>query len=266
MNNVMFAWIRKEFTDSYRNGRMIIFLIVCLGFGLMNPIVAKLTPKLIELVQDQMTELGMIYDPPEVTALTSWEQYVKNIWMPLLIFVLMFGNIFTKEYGAHTLTPMVTKGLKKTTVLWGKAILLLLLWTVGFGLYFGVTLVYTEFYWGTEAYLMRRVWDMTAMFYLYSVFILALLVLFSVLWSEYSAVLVSMVAILGLEMVFGMIPKVAKVIPARLSSPGLLLKKGFEDRYEYALRDFAVPLAVTLAAVVALFVLSVIRMKRRSVD
>lgn len=266
MNNVMFAWIRKEFTDSYRSGRMIIFLIVCFGIGLMNPIVAKLTPKLIELMQDQMAEMGMIYDPPEVTALTSWEQYVKNIWIPLLVFVLMFGNIFTKEYSAHTLTPMVTKGLAKTTVLWGKAILLILLWTAGYAVYFGVTLMYTEYYWGTEAYLMRRVWDMTAMFYLYSLFILALLVFFSVLWKEYSGVLVSMVAVLGLEMVFGMIPKIAKVIPGRISSPGMLLQKGYEDRYEYALRDFAVPLIVTLVVIVALFVLSTILMKRKSVD
>lgn len=266
MNSVLFTWIRKEFTDSWRNGRLIIFLIVCFGIGLMNPITAKLTPMLIEMMQDQMKDMGIVYDPPTITALTSWEQFAKNIWIPLLVFVLMFGNIFTKEYGAHTLTPMVTKGLKKTTVLWGKAIQLILVWTAGYAVYFGVTLMYTEYYWGTEAELMRRVWDMTAMFYLYSLFIVALLVFFSVLWKEFSGVLVSMVTVLGLDLVFGMFPKVAKVLPGRISSPGLLLQKGFEDRYEYAMGDFAVPFVVTLVVIVVLCVLSTILMKRKSVD
>lgn len=267
MNNVLFTWIRKEFTGVWRGGRLTIFLIVCAGCGVLNPAMAKLTPLLLEVMKDQMAEMGLVLDAPNVTAWTSWEQYCKNIWMPLLIFVLMFGNIFTKEYGAHTLTPMVTKGLGKRTVLWGKAILLLLVWTVGYGLYFVVTYGYTEFYWPMG--LSRRVCDMTLMFYAYSLYIIALVVFFSVLWKEFSGVLASMAAIVLGETFFSMIPKVSKYIPAAIASPAILMEKtgGEKEAWKYAgLSDFAGPIFVTLGITAALFVAATLLMKHKSVD
>jgi|GEM_PF-3196254 len=267
MDNVLFTWIRKEFTGAFRGGRMVIFLIVCAGCGVLNPAMAKLTPMMIEMMRDQIEGMGLTIDAPSVTAWTSWEQYCKNIWMPLLVFVLMFGNILTKEYSAHTLIPMVTKGLGKRTVLWGKTILLLLLWTAGYGLYFGVTFGYTEYYWPMDA--LGRVMDMTLMFYVYSLYIIALVIFFSVLWKEYSGVLASMAAILLGESLIGMIPKVSNYIPARLSSPAILMEKlpGEKDAWVHAgLADFSAPLLITLGVTVALFAIATWRMKHKSVD
>ena len=95
----LIAFIKKEFTEQLRSGRLMILGLLFVLFGIMNPAVAKLTPWLLEAMADSMEESGMIITAVEVDAMTSWVQFFKNVPMALIAFVLITGNAFTKEYG-----------------------------------------------------------------------------------------------------------------------------------------------------------------------
>ena len=76
------AFIKKEWMEQQRTHKLMIILIVSLLMGIMAPAVAKLTPVLFESMTDTLAEQGIVgIEVGEVTAITSWQQYYKNIFM-----------------------------------------------------------------------------------------------------------------------------------------------------------------------------------------
>ena len=61
----------KELLESVRTGKMLILSILFLLFGIMNPAIAKLTPWLMEILSENLTETGFSIISVEVNALTS---------------------------------------------------------------------------------------------------------------------------------------------------------------------------------------------------
>lgn len=139
--------IRKEYTEAARTGRLLILLLLFVLFGIMNPAIAKLTPRMMELLSDSMAESGLIVTDVSVDAMTSWTQFFKNIPIALIAFVLIFSDIFTKEYKSETLLLILTKGLPRYKVILAKTTLLLSVWTVGYGICFAITYGYTGYFW-----------------------------------------------------------------------------------------------------------------------
>ena len=91
------AFTNKELLESVRTGKMLILSILFLLFGIMNPAIAKLTPWLMEILSENLTETGFSIISVEVNALTSWTQFYKNIPIAFIIFLLMFSNTLTGE-------------------------------------------------------------------------------------------------------------------------------------------------------------------------
>lgn len=92
------AFIKKEYLDTARTGKLVILILLFILFGIMNPAIAKLTPWLMETLSDTMAESGLLIADIKVDAMTSWTQFFKNIPIALIAFVLIFSDIFTKEY------------------------------------------------------------------------------------------------------------------------------------------------------------------------
>ena len=126
----MTAFLKKEWMELVRTGRLLLLLLVFILFGIMNPAIAKLTPWMMEIMAGQLAESGFTLTAVTVDAMTSWSQFYKNIPMALLLFVLLFGGIFTSEYQKGTLIPVVTKGLSRRRIAAAKMVLLLGTWTV----------------------------------------------------------------------------------------------------------------------------------------
>ncbi len=53
------AFLKKEWTELARSGRLLILLVMFLLFGIMNPAIAKLTPWLMEQMAEQLAEAGL---------------------------------------------------------------------------------------------------------------------------------------------------------------------------------------------------------------
>lgn len=109
----LLALMRKEYMEATRTGKIMIIILLFVLFGIMSPAVAKLTPWMMKMLSDSMAESGLIVTNVQVDALTSWTQFFKNIPIALIAFVLIFSDIFTKEYKSGTLLLVLTKGLSR---------------------------------------------------------------------------------------------------------------------------------------------------------
>ena len=134
----LLAFMKKEYLEAARTGKLMILMLLFVLFGIMNPAIAKLTPWLMEMMSDTIAESGLIVTDIQVDAMTSWTQFFKNIPMALIAFVLIFSDIFTREYRSGTLLLILTKGLSRYKVVLAKALILLSLWTFGYGICFAV--------------------------------------------------------------------------------------------------------------------------------
>ena len=222
------AFMKKEITEQVRTGKVLFLAILFVLFGIMNPAIAKLTPWIMEMMADSLAESGMIITEVKVTALDSWMQFYKNIPMAMIAFVLLEAGIFTKEYKSGTLVLSLTKGLKRGDVVFSKSLTLVLLWTVAYWLYFGVTYAYTVYYWDNSvvSYLMPSV----IFWWVFGLWIMSLTVFFSVLFHTNTGVLVGTGGVAFGVYLLSIIPKVAKYLPTLLADGNSLIYGQKEPR------------------------------------
>ena len=176
------AFLKKEIFECIRSGKLTFFCILFLIFGIMNPAIAKLTPWMLETLSDSLAEQGMMVTEVTVNALTSWTQFFKNIPIVLIVFVFLYSGIFTKEYETNTLILILTKGLSRYKVVFAKFFVMFTMWTIGYLLCFAVTYGYNAFFWDNSI----AVGLLPAMvhWWLFGVWIIGLIVLFSVLFGD----------------------------------------------------------------------------------
>ena len=111
------AFIQKEFTEVTRNSKLLICAIIFILLGIMNPAIAKITPWLVEQFSNATSGAGMLIQTMEISALTSWEQFFKNMPMGIVFFVLMFSGIVAAELQKGTLINIVTKGMPRWKIM-----------------------------------------------------------------------------------------------------------------------------------------------------
>lgn len=216
-----YAFLKKERMEQLRTGRLIVLLILFALFGIMNPAIAKLTPWMLETLSGSLAESGIIIGNIEVTALSSWTQFYKNIPIALLIFVLMTSSTFTAEYQKKTLVLVLTKGLARFKVLAAKALTMLLVWTLCFSLCYLITFSYTGFLWdnGTVSHLFFSAFS----YYLFGVWMISLVVLFSALSTGNTGVLLGTGGVFLAVYLLGMLPALKASLPLYLTDSMPLL-------------------------------------------
>ena len=217
----LLAFMKKEYLEAARTGKLIILILLFVLFGVMSPAIAKLTPWLMEMYADTMAESGLIITNVQVDAMTSWVQFFKNIPIALISFVLIFSDIFTKEYRSRTLLLMLTKGLSRYKVILAKTVLLLSLWTLGYGLCFAVTYGYNAYFWDNG--IVHNLFASTALWWLFGIWVICLVVLFSALLQNNTGVSLCTGGTVLLAYLLSSIPKVKAYSPAILIDSNPLL-------------------------------------------
>jgi ABC-2 type transport system permease protein len=183
----------------------------------------------------------------EVTALDSWVQFFKNIPMALIAFVLMEGSIFTREYSSGTLLLSLTKGFARYKVVATKALVLTALWSLGYWLCFGITYGYNAYFWDNSV--AQNLLFSVLCWWLFGLWVIALLVLFSSLAKENTGVLLGTGGVVLTCSLFSFIPKVQKFLPTQLTDGNSLIYGAIEmDKYVPAL---VIAGAMTLVCFVA---------------
>ena len=217
----MLAFMKKEYLEAVRTGKIIILIPLFVLFGIMNPAIAKLTPWMMEMLSDTMAESGLIVTNIQVDAMTSWIQFFKDIPIALIAFVLIFSDIFTKEYKSGTLLLILTKGLSRYKVVLAKTLLLLSLWTFGYGICFAITYGYNAYFWDNG--IANNLFSSVAMWWLFGIWVICLIVLFSSLLQNNTGVSLCTGGTVLLAYLLSIIPKVKGYSPTMLMNASSLL-------------------------------------------
>lgn len=217
----LLALTKKEYLEAARTGKIMILILIFVLLGIMNPAISKLTPWMMEILSDTMAESGLIVTDIQVDAMTSWTQFFKNIPIALIAFVLIFSDIFTKEYKSGTLLLVLTKGLSRYKVVLAKTVLLLSLWTVGYGICFAITYGYNA-YFGDNG-IANNLFFSATIWWLFGVWVMCLIVLFSSLLQNNTGVSLCTGGTVLLAYLLSIIPKAAVYSPTMLMDTNLLL-------------------------------------------
>ena len=224
------ALMKKEWMEQARAGKMMILGMIFALFGIMNPAIAKLTPWLLEAMADSLAESGMIITEIKVSALDSWVQFFKNMPIALIVFVLVEGGIFTREYQSGTLVLTLTKGLDRKMVVLTKAATLFVLWSVGYWLCFGITYGYNMYFWDNSI-ASHLLFSVTA-WWLFGVWVIALMVLFSSMATANTGVFLGAGGSTLAAYLMTVFPKLKPYSPAMLTEANALIY-GKEEPTEY---------------------------------
>ncbi len=139
--NAFFAFVQKEILEIWRTKKILLLLVIFSLFGIMNPLIAKLTPEILKI------SFGESVPIPIPTSLDSWTQFYKNIsQMGVYLFAIIFSGIASQEVAKGTLIPLTTKGLKRRTVILSKWVVLYVQWVLSILWCFGITYGYTLYY------------------------------------------------------------------------------------------------------------------------
>ncbi len=245
----LFAFIKKECMEQLRSGRLWITLALFVLLGIMNPAVAKLTPWMLEMMADSLAESGMIVTDVKVSAMDSWVQFFKNMPIGLIAFVLLQGAIFTGEYSSGTLVLSLTKGLERFKVIISKTGVLCAIWTVGYWLCFGTTYLYNSYFWDNSV--AENLFLSVVCFWLFGVFVISLMTLFSTISTSNTGVLLGTGAIVLVSYIVGLLPKVNKYLPTRLMDGNALIYGMAQSR------EYIAAIIVTGIAIILCFAVSI---------
>ncbi len=208
------AYIQKEFTEVVRNSKLLILGIIFLLLGIMNPAIAKITPWLVEQFSNATSGTGMIVQTTEISALTSWEQFYKNMPMGMVIFVLMFSGIVATELQKGTLINIVTKGMPRWKIMASKTILLWVLWTVMYFSSYIITFVYNDFYWDNS--IAKHILFSAFCLYLFGVWLISVIMFMSALSGSSATVSMGVCGVFVLVYILGIVPKLQNYLPTKL--------------------------------------------------
>ena len=245
----LMAFTRKEWIEVLRTGKFFIVTVLFILFGVMNPAIAKLTPWMMEALSESLEDSGLALTDATVDALTSWVQFYKNVPMALIVFILMFSGILAAEYQKGTLINMITKGLSRWKIVVSKSFVLLLLWSFSYWMCYGITYAYNEYFWDNS--IAEDVGFAAFCVYMMGVWLIALMMLMSTLFSAGSAVAVGTGGVFFAMYLSGMLPDLKKFLPTcLLEASGLLSGAGEAGDYSTALVVAAVLTVVQLVLAV----------------
>ncbi len=251
------AFMKKEWMEQMRSSKLVILGIVFVLFGIMNPAMAKLTPWLLEVMAESLEESGMVVTTVEVDAFDSWVQFYKNIPMALIIFVIVESSIFTKEYQTGTLVLALTKGLHRRTVVFAKVTMLIILWTVGYWMNYGITYVYNDYFWDNA--IAKNLLFSGACWWVFGLWVIALFVLFSTIANTNTGVLMGTGGVAVACYLIGLLPKLSKYMPTFLMDGNSLIY-GVKD-----VEDYVPAMIICVASGVFCFAVSIPIMNKKRI-
>ncbi|MCE5189141.1 MAG: ABC transporter permease subunit [Eubacteriales bacterium] len=215
------VFTKKEFLELFRTGKATVLLIVFSIFGILNPALAKLTPWMLNLMSETLSDQGVTIGEIAVNALTAWTQYFKNLFMEYLLVLALFSGIFAAEYQSGTLVNILTKGLPRWKAVMSKWLSVFASWSVCYWLTFGITAGYSAYFWDNAAVSHLGFGAFCA--YLLGVWLLSLELTFASRFQSGMYALICTGAVYAAVFALGFLPACSAWLPARLNDAFSLL-------------------------------------------
>lgn len=250
-----FAFTKKELIENLRTYRVFIMAVVFLLFGFMNPAIAKFMPDILKSAAPS----GLKINIPPPTALDSWGQFFKNVGqMGFLVLVIVFCGIMANEFSRSTLINMLTKGLKRSTVIFSKLTMAVVIWTLSYLLCFIITYFYTVYFWKMDG--MHHMFLTFFSLWLFGILLITLLIFGGVWIKNIYGSLMLTGGIVVVMMLINIDPKLQKYNPITLSSDNMSLLNAQKE-----VSDFIPAIIICSTFIIALVVSSVVVFNKKQV-
>jgi len=213
--------------ESVRTYKMLIMLAVFIIFGILSPLTAKLLPQILTSFMPE----GMSITLAEPAAIDAWTQFFKNIsQIGIIVTVILFGGMLSGEISKGTLINMLTKGLKRSSVILAKYMMASVIFTVSYAVAAALSYVYTSYLFdGSE--LSNLLLSLLCL-WLFGLFLLSVLMLWaSVTQSGYAALLLTGLVAASL-MILNIIPAAGKYNPISLAVNNVALLTNATEPYQ----------------------------------
>ena len=252
------AFTKKEFTESIRTARFLILAAIFVSLGIMSPLIAKLMPELLKSIPAEGMA-GISFELPEPTAFDAWTQFFKNVGqIGMLALIILFCGITANEFGKGTLVNLLTKGLKRSTVVLSKFLAGGVIWSAAYLLCLAACCVGTAYFWKLDV--MSHVFLSFFAPWLFGLLLIALLIFGGVLFKGFMGSLLTCGgAVLVLNLV-NIVPKAGRFNPVILSASTLNLLYA-----QSKLADFAPAFIICVAMIAALVAGSVLILNKKQV-
>ena len=250
------AFTKKEFTESLRTYRLVILAAVFLLLGLMSPFIAKIMPELFSGVD---LGGGVTITAPAPTAMDSWTQFFSNVGqMGMLALIITFCGTMANELSRGTLINLLTKGMKRHTVIVSKFLSASVLWTASYLLCLVVCYAYTEYFW--PGGILSNAFLAFLSLWLFGEFLIALLVFSGVLFGNLYGSLLSCLGVILALSLLNIIPSVQKYNPIELAGDTLNLLNANKE-----VADFIPAIIICIIMTALLLVFSVLAFNKKRI-
>ncbi len=241
------AFSKKEVMEYWRTYKLVIMLAVFALFGIMSPLVAKVTPQLLESMLPEEMQIIMA-DP---TALDSWAQFFKNVsQMGFIITAVVYSGMMAAEFTGGTFINILTKGLPRKTVILAKFTVATIIWTVSYCICSCLCYLYTYYYWGSGG-VFNLPFSLFCL-WLFGIFLIAAILSGGVITKN---VYGSLLGTGGLVLVLSLLnvaPKIKKYNPLLLASGNMALLNG-----ALVPKDMVVAIVINILLALGMLILSI---------
>lgn len=241
------ALFKKETMEFNRTYKFLIVISVFMIFAIMSPLTAKFMPEILAQVLPK--EVADSFPAP--SALDSWAQFFKNFsQIGLFVITLLFAGTIIHERNEGTLIILLTKGLRRSTVVFVKTIFSMLVWTVMYWAAFGVTYFYTWYYWKDEN--VHHLGLAVGNLWLFGLLLIAVVLFGNILFKSIYGNLLWIALFVGAWLIVSIFPKAEDINLLRLATDGNHILKGVNDA-----GDFAWIYGISVGLIVVLQVLTI---------
>ena len=202
--------LKYDFMYLKRTSKFIIFPAVAIVFAILSPLTAKYMNELLELLGVDFVNL------PDPTVIDSYSQYISNLFEIFIIVVLFVAvSMFIRDKTKGLLPLVLSKPIDRTKYLLSKYFSLLsvlIVTLIASGLVFGY---YTYVIFGEIDVV--ALMNVTLLFILYTMFIMSVSMLFSMLFNSYPAAsILTFVTYIVLNILGGFGASVLDFLPGRI--------------------------------------------------
>lgn len=249
------AFVKKEAVEQVRRYHILVLGIVFIFFGVSSAVLAKLLPELLKGMEIQ----GMTIAMQDPTAMDAYAQFYKNITqMGTVVLLLVFGGTLSGELSKGTLINVLTKGLSRDSVILAKYTMMILMWTGVYSITAAIFYGYTAFLFPKDE--VSHVFYAFFMFWLFGVFLFAVLLLGSViLRGNYGGILFTVI-VLAVLLLVSMFPQCEKFNPITLASINCSILEGSKS-----VGDTVIPMLITITSSVGSILLSLLLFRKKAI-
>jgi ABC-2 type transport system permease protein len=115
------AFTRKEFLETRKTWRLWVVPGVLVFLGLTTPVLAAVTPAILEMTAERQP--GVVIRYPDPASVDAYAQFMGNlIQLALLVVIITGAAAVAGERRGGTAVLVLTKPLSRTSFVWAKAI------------------------------------------------------------------------------------------------------------------------------------------------